>query len=207
MKDYAVLDIETRGLAESIQHEIEPEFEAGKNLKDPEKIAAAIAEKRQAWLDSAALDAVRGEVLAIGVIIDDEPEIIHGMSEADMLLLFRGRAAECSDRIIVGHNLLGFDLPFLCRRMWRHSIDPPKQWLDCSPYRAKWAYDTMLAWSCGNREQRISLDLLAWHFGLGRKNGTGAQFAKLYETDPESALAYLRNDLELIEKIYLRMNK
>lgn len=207
MKTHWTVDIETKALPESIQLEIEPEFEAGKNLKDQDKIAAAITEKRRAWLEQAPLEAVRGEVLAIGMIIDDEPEIIHGMLEADILSLFRLRAAECSDRIIVGHNLLGFDLPFLCRRMWRHSIDPPKQWLDCSPYRAKFAFDTMLAWSCGNREQRISLDLLAWHFGLGRKNGTGAAFAKLYETDRESALAYLRNDLELTEKVYLRMNK
>lgn len=207
MKTHWTVDIETKGLPESVQREIMPlEWPLG-NTRDPDKVKAAIAEKERAWLDQAPLEAVRGEVLAIGMILDDGPEIIHGMAESDMLSLFRAKAAECSDRIIVGHNLLAFDLPFLVRRMWRHSIDPPKNWLDCSPYRAKWAFDTMLAWSCGNREQRISLDLLAWHFGLGRKHGNGAQFAKLYETDPDSALAYLRNDLELTEKVYLRMSK
>lgn len=207
MKDYWVLDIETRGLPEELQREVMPQEWPTGNIKDPEKIKNAVAEKEKAWLEGAALDAARGEVLAIGVILDGGPEIIHGMDESMMLLLFRSKATEHAHKTVVGHNLLSFDIPFLCRRMWKHGIAPPRHWLDCSSFKARWAFDTMLAWSCGNRDQRIGLDLLAWHLGVGRKVGNGKDFAKLYETDQSKALEYLRNDLELTEKIYQKMVK
>jgi len=204
-KDYWVLDIETKGLPESLQRQVMPsEWPLG-NVKDPEKVKTAIAEKERSWLDCAPLEASRGEVLAIGVILDDGPEIIHGMDEMTLLKFFRGKATEYSHRTVVGHNLLGFDIPFLCRRMWKHGIRPPTQWQDCTPWKAKWAFDTMQYWSCGNRDQRIGLDLLAWHMGVGRKQGNGSDFAKLYETDKDKALEYIKNDLMLTEAVYLKM--
>lgn len=209
MKPYWICDIETSGLPEALQREIMPlEWPLG-NLKDPEKVKAAIAEKERSWLDSAALDACRGQVLAIGLAGADmpEPKILVGGTERGMLTNVRDLATVYNDLIMVGHNLLGFDLPFLVRRMWKHGIQPPSRWLDLTQWRAKWAFDTMLAWSLGNREQRISLDLLAWVLLGKRKSGSGADFAMLYETDREKALTYLRNDLELTEQCYLAMTK
>lgn len=206
MKPYLVIDIETRGYPEAIQREVMPtEWPLG-NVKDPEKVKSAIAEKEQAWLAGAALDASRSEILAVGMAGAglDAPTVTEG-PERGILEYVRACATEYSDLTLVGHNLLGFDVPVLCRRMWRHGINPPVQWLDCTPWRAKWAFDTMLAWTCGNRDQRIGLDLLAWHFGIGRKQGSGGDFSKLYETDKAKAIAYLRNDLELTEGVYLKM--
>lgn len=209
MKPYIICDVETGPLPEAIQREIAPEFEAGKNLKDPEKIAAAIAEKERAWLEGAALDATRCEVLAIGLAGADfpEPKILCGGNEKDKLSHLRALATTYSDLIWVGHNILGFDFPILSRRMWKYEITPPRQWLDCTPWKAQFAFDTMLAWSCGHRDQRISLDLLAWHLGVGRKTGNGKDFAKLYEIDQAKALDYLKNDLALTEAVYLKMTK
>jgi 3'-5' exonuclease len=209
MKNYWVIDCETSGLPEAVQREIAPDFEAGKNLRDPDKIAAAIAEKKQAWLDGAALDATRCQILAIGLAGADltDPKLLHAGTEHGMLTHLRELATVYHDLTLVGHNILGFDIPLLCRRMWKHGISPPARWIDCSTWRATWAYDTMVAWSCGNRDQRISLDVLAWHLGCGRKNGSGADFAKLYQTDREKALEYLRNDLMLTEQVYLTMTK
>ncbi len=206
MKPYWILDIETGPLPESVQREIAPGFEAGRNLKDPEKIKAAVAEKEAAWLAGAALDPTRCEILAVGVAEAalDTPEVLLG-PEKDILDRVRHFATLYLEQTVVGHNLLGFDIPMLCRRMWRHGIAPPNRWLDCSSWRAKWAFDTMLVWSCGNRDQRIGLDALAWHLGVGRKEGSGADFAKLFETDKAKALEYLRNDLALTEAVYLRM--
>lgn len=207
MKPYWILDLESSALPEAVQREIAPDFDAPKNLRDPDKIAAAIADKEKSWLDSAALDACRGQVLAIGLAGADmpEPKVLVGGTEHGMLTHVRDLATVYHDLTMVGHNLLGFDLPFLVRRMWKHGIPPPPRWLDLTQWRAKWAFDTMLVWGCGNREQRISLDVLAWHLGLGRKNGTGADFAKLYEADREKAILYLKNDIALTEKCYLAM--
>lgn len=205
---YIVLDIETSGLPEEKLLEIMPEFEPASNLKDPDKIAASIAAKRKDWLASAALDAHRAEVLAVGLKLESgEITAIHGIAEKEILASVIKAVVHSNwawDEI-VGHNLLAFDIPFLCRRMWKHGIKPPGNWINCSPYKADWAFDTMLAWSCGNREQRISLDMLAWHLGVGRKSGTGKDFAATYKTDPKAALDYLTNDLLLTEKCYLKM--
>lgn len=207
MRDFVVLDIETRALPEAIQREIMPKEWPTGNTKDADKLKVAIAEKERAWLDSAPLDAIRSEVMAIGVINPaGKVVIVHDLVEKDMLVALRFMLIEWSDKTIVGHNILGFDLPVLCRRFWKHGIKPPDKWLDLSPWKATWAFDTIQAWSMGNREQRISLDLLAWHLLGQRKSGNGKDFAKLYETDKEAALDYLRNDLKLTQDCYLRLS-
>lgn len=164
--------------------------------------------KRKDWLASAALEAHRAEVLAVGILTEGNttPHLFHGLSEIEILTLAI-ELTECANfKKTIGHNILGFDIPFLCRRMWKHRIHPPPHWLNCSPYKAgDWAFDTMLAWSCGNRDQRISLDMLAWHLGVGRKTGSGKDFAATYRTNPKAALDYLTNDLILTEKCYLKM--
>ena len=53
----------------------------------------------------------------------------------------------------------------------------------------------------GDRQARGSLDTIAKHLGVGQKNGHGEDFARLWQTDREKALAYLRNDLELTGRI------
>lgn len=207
MNEYYILDVETKSLPREILTSIIPDFKPAGNLKDPDKIAADLQKKSDDWFESAALDAHRGEIIAIGLKRGQGimPLMFHGQPEAEMLRDLRSFATAESDSIVVGHYILGFDIPYLCRRMWRHGIQPPRQWLDCTAWKAHWAFDTAQVWTCGNREQKISLDNLAWHLGYGRKTGNGADFAKLYETDREAALDYLRNDLKLTEQCYLKM--
>jgi hypothetical protein len=210
MKNYYILDCETKALPKEKLMEIAPEFDADRRLTDPAKIKTSREAKEAEWLESAALDSHRSTVLAIGVtsVSDGAPEpyiLWHGHNEKDLLTLLRDYVTEFSDCRVVGHYLLGFDIPLLVRRFWLHGIKPPTQWLDCTPWRATWAFDTAHVWSCGNRDQRIKLDVLAWHLGVGRKNGDGKDFAALYETDQEKALEYLRNDLRLTEGCYLKM--
>ena len=57
------------------------------------------------------------------------------------------------------------------------------------------------AWQLGDRQARGSLDVIAKHLGVGTKNGNGADFAKLWQTDRKQALAYLKNDLELTARV------
>lgn len=209
MTNYFVIDIESAPLPAEVLSEILPEFEADKRLKDEDKIKADLQKKFDDWKDECALHAHRGQIVAIGLINNGVTVILHGVEEKDMLQLLRDYATEWNDKTVVGHNLLSFDIPYIVRRFWHHGIKPPTQWLDCTPWRATWAFDTMLVWSCGNRDQRISLDNLAWHLGVGRKTKdmTGKQFAEIYATDKEKALDYLRNDLKLTEGCYLKMTK
>jgi hypothetical protein len=55
--------------------------------------------------------------------------------------------------------------------------------------------------------ERISLDKLCGFFGLARKTGSGADFARLYN-DPATrgeALAYLRNDLKMTAQAAVKL--
>ena len=46
-----------------------------------------------------------------------------------------------------------------------------------------------------------SLDTIAKHLGVGAKNGSGADFAALWQSDRAKAADYLRNDLQLTARI------
>ena len=185
---YLVLDIETAPLAES--ELIFPEFSAPSNYKDAEKIAANIAEQRIKFVERAALSATSGKILAIGVMdpITNDARFYHGEDEHKLLQEF---LLTEDARHFIGHNLVGFDLPFMKRRYWKHGL-----WLNVKLDRRE-HFDTMIEYSCGNREDRISLDGLAKFLGQGEKNGSGKDFAAIYRRNPEAALAYLHNDLKL----------
>ncbi len=210
-KPYLILDIETGPLPEDRQRLIAPKFEAPSNYKDADKIKAAIEEKERSWFDSATLDACRCEVLAIGLKSHKHEELIHGESEEVRLLEMLGAIdqLEMDDIQLVGHRLLGFDIPMLVRRMWANGIKPPQKWLNCTSYKAhrEWAFDTAVEWSCGNREQYVKLDHMAFMLGVGRKTDgvKGATWWKTYAEDQKAALGYLSNDLKLTEGVYLKM--
>jgi 3'-5' exonuclease len=189
-----------------------PEFEAARNLRDPEKIKASIAEKEASWLEDAALDARSGQILLIGMLSNDLLTILEG-TEKTMLEQVWVCINECGEDVpVVGHNIIGFDLPMMVRRSWRHGVRVPR-WVvdDLSKYKAPgWCFDTMLAWSFGNKQERISLDDFAQHLGLPSKDARfgkdyARNFAKNFAADPEQAKAYLANDLALARDVYLKV--
>lgn len=204
------LDIETTGIPVEKQLEIAPEFSAPGNYKDPEKIAEAKKAKCQEWLDGAALDPFRAQVIAIGVAVDDQPVETWTGGELELVNRLTVRLGDHPEQFrYVGHNLCAFDLPVLNMAYLRQGLLSPFPFRNLSKYRRELCYDTMLdfasEWLC-DTNARISLDKLAWFLGVGRKNGNGADFAKLLAADREKALAYLTNDVETVRKIYLRIS-
>lgn len=200
-----VFDIETGpiNLADRIQ--FEPRFDPPGNIKDPAKIEVAIEKKRAAWLGKAALSPLTGQVLAVGIkhVGHDDEEILLG-DEAEILKGFWGIVESHWPMWWIGHNIHDFDLPFLVRRSWKHNVAVPTPfWKD-----RRWDtgfVDTMKLWGCGVYGDRVSLDNLGKHLGVGQKNGSGKFFSELFESDPEAALAYLRNDLALTEAVWLKL--
>ncbi|PKN83356.1 MAG: hypothetical protein CVU46_17200 [Chloroflexi bacterium HGW-Chloroflexi-8] len=117
-----IFDIETIANLDTLRYAPEPE--APGNLKDPEKIAKAIEEKRQDQIDRAALDPDYGEIVTIGFSTSPKGEIqvLHG-DEKLMLEKFWNVFDDCSGRC-VGYNILGFDLPYLLRRSMAVGVRP-----------------------------------------------------------------------------------
>jgi predicted PolB exonuclease-like 3'-5' exonuclease len=209
MITHVYFDIET-GPAENAT-DFEPQFEAPKNIKDPAKIEAALAEKRADWLDRLALSAVTGQVLAVGMVIGDG-EITTLASDDERTLLLQlwmdlHNLPSQGDHRLVGWNLTGFDLPFLLRRSWVHNIPVP-EWIFYSSRRlSDFHIDLMRVWCGENPQDRISLDTVSRLFGVGKKSGSGKDFAKLWKEDWQAALAYLHQDVELTRAVARRMGK
>ncbi len=190
---YSVFDIETCPLPSAELDAMAPEFLPAKNLRDPEKIAADVAAKRAEWIDKAALSALTGRVLAIGVLRghSDEPEIVHGDDEAELIRWFWDMLPECGS--MAGFNISSFDLPFLVRRSWKLQIPVPP--VRSGRYWIGAFVDLRDVWALGEYHAEGTLDQIAKHIGLQGKTGSGKQFYETYATNPDEAIAYLANDL------------
>lgn len=104
-------------------------------------------------------------------------------------------------RKIVGHNILGFDLPYLDRADMIHG-GTGHTYLNTRFYWQDIFYDTMKRWDPKNM---ISLNNLAKALGHPTgKNGDGKYFYQLNDDEKEE---YLTNDLKLVEFVFNKMNK
>lgn len=205
-------DIETGPLAENELAALLPPFDPAEvktgNIKDPEKIAAKLAEAetnhRRDFFDRAALDPLTGRVIAIGLLYPDSGEfvVIGHDDEAATLKEFWQVCQGDMGRIneMIGFNSNQFDLPFLIRRSWKHRVPVPHG-IRRGRYWSEQMIDLRDLWQLGDRQARGSLDAVAKHLGVGSKNGDGKSFAKLWETDREKAIEYLRNDLQLTARV------
>jgi hypothetical protein len=202
------------------------------NTKDADKIAAKITAARaahdadvanyeknctegeagnyQAFVDEAALSPLTGRVLAIGFQPPSgQVQLRHIAAcdgeEGDLLSIFwrlTERAIQAKESM-VGHNILGFDLPFLLRRSWMLGVEPTSDIFD-GRYWHRCFVDTMKRWQCGSYQERfVKLDVLAKAFGLKGKldedGVSGAEFARFYWGSPqerELALRYAHRDVE-----------
>jgi hypothetical protein len=120
------LDIETSALPDAALFLEAPEPPS--NWKDPLKRQAYIEEKLNEQIEKAALDPDLCRIVCIGTMREDEdePSTLIG-PEVDMIAEFWMRLG---DRVTVGYNHLGFDLPFLIRRSQYLGIPAPALNLD-----------------------------------------------------------------------------
>lgn len=220
-----IFDIETGSADDETVMSMAPAFDAPGNIKDPEKIAAAIQAKMDEWMERAALNAETGIVLAVGFQEDGQSPRIYenkqGTLFGERMVLDAAfefiescyTGGQYSDGLkFIGHNVKSFDIPYLCRRAMRHGIynervrylfwDKATKWRNWQPH----IIDTMETWAMGEYQRRISLNGLARYFGLGEKTGTGDQFAKWYlGGERDKAIEYLQQDLALTYGVAMKM--
>ena len=186
-----------------------PEFKAPSNWTDPDKIEAKIAEKEAKWLETAALDAVTGEIVAFGFryqgknyAIEYDPLQVEQMILCGIATLIEAAGS----REWVGHNIHDFDLPFIFKRFWRYKIATPTSWRK-GRYWSDWLVDTQQMWGLGKYKDYISLDRLAIYLGheSGKDGKDGKDFHELLMKNSDEAYGYLANDLELTQFVYDRM--
>lgn len=108
---------------------------------------------------------------------------------------------------LVGHNLIGFDLPFIFQRCLVHCISA-KPLVDLGEYRVRGVFDTMHRWWLGGK-RNISLDDIAWALGIESSKTATAEGSKVFELYQAGKLAEIReynlNDVRVTRKVYERM--
>ena len=189
------------------------------NISKPETIAAWATEKKPALVREAVkrtgLDGLYGFVCCCCVAADDGPvytfhtkDDTEAQSLATLFNALTGITKNCHGEVrIVGHNIHGFDLPFLKHRAMIHGIKPPHTlWraMNAKPWDGVVA-DTMLMWS-QDREKRVSLDKLCKAFGIPGKAGfDGSMVADTWPTDPDKVIAYCLDDVQRVRSVYRRL--
>lgn len=127
-----ILDIETCPLPDAPTYLDFSEITAPSTYKDPEKIKQYCEDKKAKQIAEAALDLDLCQIVAIGWLVEDsqlDPVVctLESMSEAEMIALFW---RELDNRVTVGYNQVGFDLPILHRRSLYLGVPAPALNLD-----------------------------------------------------------------------------
>lgn len=221
------LDIETLPCADpAIIAAIHATVSPPKTHKKAETIAAWWADEgEQAKADAVAktsFDGLYGCIACICYAIDDGPiTACANNSEFQMLSEFYDEIEIALDipvrsgsihpqnaLTIVGHNVAGFDLPFLKHRSIINGVKPTpaiRQAMNAKPWDVCIA-DTMLMWS-PDREKRVSMDKLCAAFGIqGKGDFDGSMVAATWPVDPQKVIDYCMADVERTRQIYKRLS-
>ena len=156
--------------------------------------------------EESALDWSLGQIVCIGLLFLEEAgeaeRCIAGADEAGVLREFWD--ALRPDDFLIGHNVLGFDLPFLQARSVIQRVKPSRGF-DLRRYYTTTVYDTMQVWSNWNQQRFPRLETLAAVLDLAGKSGSGDQVAKWFAAnDWERIKEYCMQDVRVTREIYRR---
>ncbi|HXM36523.1 MAG TPA: ribonuclease H-like domain-containing protein, partial [Pyrinomonadaceae bacterium] len=197
-------------------------------LEQQQRYLDDIAAEEERCYQLGALNAATGRVLSIAVHVGPFPglefegvqlgqsEHVFGIDaegnehdEKETLsefLTFMGVFDPDTDEI-VGHNILGFDLPFIFQRCLIQNI-PAKPFVDLRDFHVRGVFDTMHHWWLGAK-RHVSLDDIAWAMGIESSKTAEVEGSKVFDLYHAGKLAEIReynlNDVRVTRKVYERM--
>jgi hypothetical protein len=226
------MDIETLalpGFRERVGPKLEREQRLGyMRLEQQQRYLEDIAAEEERVYQLGSLNSTSGRVLSIAVHVGSIPGFeIAGMAQAqteyvfgidaagneqeetqalgDFLKLMSDFDVECDE--IVGHNIIGFDLPFIFQRCLANNI-AAKSFVNLGEYNVRGVFDTMRGWWLGGR-QRVGLDDIAWALGLESSKTSDVEGSKVFDLYQAGKLAEIReynlNDVRVTRRVYDRM--
>ncbi|HEX8495337.1 MAG TPA: 3'-5' exonuclease [Pyrinomonadaceae bacterium] len=171
------------------------------------------------------LHAEYGRVLTIGIIVEEGDRILHrgvlgrdrssGRFHLDEARILRGfwnllKDFNTGRDLIIGHNVMDFDLPFLYKRSRINSVRPTV-FFNFARYRSAPIYDTMREWALWNLQATpISLSHLAEILQVGLSKTDNMDGGRVYDEflagHHDLIAEYCLRDVELTRAIYYRMN-
>ena len=226
------MDIETLalpGFRDRVGPKLEKDYRLGyMRMEQQDRYLEDIAAEEERVYQLGSLAATSGRILSIAVhvgpvpgfevegLTNDQSEHAFGIDadgneqdEAkalkDFLALMADFDAECD--LVVGHNIIGFDLPFIFQRCLANNI-AVKPFIDLSEFHVHGVYDTMRAWWLGGRN-RVALDDIAWALGIESSKTSEVEGSRVFELYQAGKLAEIReynlNDVRVTRKVYERM--
>lgn len=212
MATYLYFDIETiPDQSENALAKARDQVRPPNNIKKQESIDTWMAENQERaaleLLAKTSLDGATGHVCTIGWASNDgEVHVEHAESvgeEQDILTAFF-RAVPRSGCTLVGHNVLGFDIPFLLKRAVILGVELPSDYVfprDPKPW-SKGVFDTMTAWA-GARDM-ISMNRLCGYLGIvGKTDFDGSMVAEAWSEGRHMTIAeYCDDDVRRTRAIH-----
>lgn len=217
-----VFDIETiPAQAPWVREELKAAVKAPGQFKKQDSIDQWLAENRdkeadEAWLKTS-FDGGLGQIVCIGFAINDDAPISY--TAPDLTLAAERKIIEdffcvLTDAydgghglkpLLIGHNHVAFDIPFVWKRAIVHGIKPPP-WFPRNP--KPWAdsvFDTSSQWA-GDRD-RISMDRLCKILGIPGKDGmSGADvWPAIQRGEFDKVAIYCRDDVTRTRAMWQRM--
>lgn len=175
-------------------------------------LQAAEAEEQNRDYERACFDPSFCRIICIGAIILTEglePQKAiawYGANERELLRQFWERMGQVRPTLLITHNGLGFDLPFLRNRSIVQEVKPTLD-LSLAKYRTDPVFDTMAVWANWESRGRVKLDVLARVLGLETKSGSGEQVAEKWQAGQGKEIAaYCLQDCYVTYACYARMN-
>jgi 3'-5' exonuclease len=164
-----------------------------------------------------------GRVLTIGVIVErDRVETHRGvlgrerqtmMFHLDEARTLRGfwkllKNFNISRDLVIGHNVLEYDLPFIYKRSVIHGVEPSVR-LSFARYRSSPIFDTMREWAQWDMKRVISLVELARVLKVEGGKAEGIDGSRIYDRFcagcHDEIARYCLRDVEMVRAIYRRM--
>jgi DNA polymerase elongation subunit (family B) len=185
---------------------------------DDEACAARYSEK-------AAIYAEFGKIvcISVGLIVKENDEYnirlksFKGYDEAVLLTDFAELMTQYfndpAKHYLCGHNLVEFDVPYICRRMVIHSVKHPTllQLHGKKPWETKYLLDTMTLWKFGDYKHYSSLKLLTGIFGIPspKDDIDGSQVGKVFweEEDLDRIAIYCEKDVVAVIQILMKFKR
>ena len=198
-----IFDIETIP-DQNLPETLKPIFDKGR-LVDPVKIETAEKEFNEGLVKKLSVNPLTCQIVSLQIKsidangFDTEGKFFETLNdEASMLKQF-WYAAETA-QLIIGHNIIGFDLPVIFVRSMIHGILPTRK-IKLQKYRSAPIFDTMHL--LGNWSQFISMDDALIRFGLPTKTGHGSQVYQMWLDGQHEAIhQYCQDDVNANERLF-----
>jgi hypothetical protein len=226
------MDIETLAVPdfrERVAAQLERTMRLGNmRLEQQQRYLEDIAQEEERCYQLGSLSATSGRILCIAVHVGSIPTLEFGGLEqapsehafginaageeederqalANFLALLQDFDSDSDE--LVGHNLLGFDLPFIFQRCLINNL-PVRPFVNLSEFHVRGVFDTMHRWWLGAK-RNISLDDIAWALGIESSKTAEVEGSKVFELYQAGRLAEIReynlNDVRVTRKVYERM--